>query len=123
MVVLTEPDPDVSDLRYIRSGTLGPGSAHPARPALPRGPQGLPLVKPPYSRMTAIDLKTGDHVWMVPTGIGATAIREHPALAGVTLPPLGGLGGVGGPANAADQKFTLRHRLGTASVPSCSEIT
>ena len=34
---------------------------------------------------------------MVPTGIGATAIREHPALAGVTLPPLGGLGGVGGP--------------------------
>ena len=97
MVVLTEPDPDVSDLRYIRSGTLGPGSAHPARPALPRGPQGLPLVKPPYSRMTAIDLKTGDHVWMVPTGIGATAIREHPALAGVTLPPLGGLGGVGGP--------------------------
>ena len=29
MAVLTEPDPDVSDLRYIRSGTLGPGSAHP----------------------------------------------------------------------------------------------
>ena len=96
MVVLTEPDPDVSNLQYVRSGTLGPESLHPARPAPPRGPQGLPLLKPPYSRMTAIDLNTGDHLWMVPTGAGATAIREHPALAGVALPPVGGQG-LGGP--------------------------
>jgi quinoprotein glucose dehydrogenase len=46
--------------------------------------------------MTAIDLNTGDHLWMVPTGAGAAAIREHPALAGVALPPLGGQG-MGGP--------------------------
>ena len=29
-------------------------------------PQGLPLLKPPYSRITAIDMNTGEHVWMVP---------------------------------------------------------
>src|SRR5580704_15509600 len=32
------------------------------------GPQGLPLVKPPWGRITAIDLNSGDHVWMVPNG-------------------------------------------------------
>ena len=34
------------------------------------GPQGLPLTKPPYSRITAIDLNTGEHEWMVPHGEG-----------------------------------------------------
>ena len=30
------------------------------------GPDGLPITKPPYGRMTAIDLNTGDHKWTVP---------------------------------------------------------
>ncbi|MEW6206742.1 MAG: pyrroloquinoline quinone-dependent dehydrogenase [Acidobacteriota bacterium] len=63
---------------------------------VPRGPQGLPLFKPPYTRMTAIDLNKGEHVWMTPIGIGASRIRNHPALKGVKLPPLGG-GGARGP--------------------------
>lgn len=37
-----------------------------ARP--PRHPAGIPLFKPPYSRITAIDLNTGEHLWMIPTG-------------------------------------------------------
>jgi len=53
------------------------------------GPQGLPLVKPPYGRITAIDLNTGDHVWMVPNGDGP---RDHPALKALNLPPLGNPG-------------------------------
>ena len=44
------------------------------------GPQGLPLVKPPYKRVTAIDLNTGDHAWMSPHGDGP---RNHPAPEGV----------------------------------------
>jgi quinoprotein glucose dehydrogenase len=36
------------------------------------GPAGLPLIKPPYSRITAIDLNTGQHLWMRPNGPGAT---------------------------------------------------
>jgi quinoprotein glucose dehydrogenase len=36
------------------------------------GPRDLPLMKPPYGRITAIDLNTGDHVWMRANGPGAT---------------------------------------------------
>lgn len=50
------------------------------------GPRGLPITKPPYGRITAIDLNTGDHRWMVPNGDGP---RDHPALKALNLPPLG----------------------------------
>jgi quinoprotein glucose dehydrogenase len=48
--------------------------------------QGVPLWKPPYGRITAIDLNTGDHRWMVPMGDLA---RSNPALKQLGLPPLG----------------------------------
>ena len=47
----------------------------------PQMPQGLPLLKPPYSRMTAIDMNTGEHAWMVPAGDGER-IRNHAAAEG-----------------------------------------
>ena len=62
----------------------------------PQMPQGLPLVKPPYSRMTAIDLNTGDHAWWVPTGNG-NRYRNHPLLRDLDLPPLGGDNAINGP--------------------------
>jgi quinoprotein glucose dehydrogenase len=52
----------------------------------PTGPQGLPLVKPPYGRITAINLHTGEHLWMRSVGEGP---REHSALRHLNLPPLG----------------------------------
>ena len=61
----------------------------------PTMPQGLPLLKPPYSRMTAIDLNAGDHAWMQPNGDG-DRYRDHPLLRDLDLPPLGGEGH-GGP--------------------------
>ncbi len=51
----------------------------------PRGPQGLPLYKPPYSRITAIDLNTGEHLWMIPVGETPDRIRNHPALEGIDV--------------------------------------
>jgi quinoprotein glucose dehydrogenase len=51
--------------------------------------QGLPLIKPPYSRITAINLDTGDFRWQVPFGATPNNIRNHPALKGLDLPPLG----------------------------------
>jgi quinoprotein glucose dehydrogenase len=48
--------------------------------------EGLSIFKPPYSRITAIDLNTGDHRWMAPVGDGP---RDHPLLKGLTVPPLG----------------------------------
>ena len=61
----------------------------------PTMPQGLPLLKPPYSRTTAIDLNAGEHAWMQPNGDG-DRYRNHPMLRDLDLPPLGGEGR-GGP--------------------------
>ena len=47
---------------------------------------GLPLVKPPYGRLTAIDMNRGEHVWMAANGDGP---RDHPLLRDLDLPPLG----------------------------------
>lgn len=51
-----------------------------------KGPQGLPITKPPYGRVTAISLQTGQHVWMQPMGEGP---RDHPALRNLHLCRLG----------------------------------
>ena len=59
-------------------------------------PQGLPLFKPPYSRMTAIDMNTGEHAWMVPLG-QRRSVRSHPLLKGLNLPPVGGDSNLSGP--------------------------
>ncbi len=53
------------------------------------GPQGLPLVKPPWGRITAIDLNSGEHVWMVPNGDTPDCVKNHPALQGIDIPPTG----------------------------------
>lgn len=57
-----------------------------------RGPRGLPLEKPPYSRITAIDLNTGEHLWMIPNGGTPRFIQQHPALKGIDIPPTGNIG-------------------------------
>jgi quinoprotein glucose dehydrogenase len=62
----------------------------------PTLPEGLPLFKPPYSRITAIDMNTGNHAWMIPAGNG-DRIRNNPRLKGLNLPPLGGDSNFSGP--------------------------
>ena len=57
--------------------------------------RGLPLVKPPYGELVAINMNTGDIAWRVPFG-DTPAIRAHPALAGLKLPDRLGASGVGG---------------------------
>ncbi|MDT8427418.1 MAG: PQQ-binding-like beta-propeller repeat protein [Pseudomonadales bacterium] len=80
-----------ADLRYMTdSGTTttgvtpaqyanGPGAGG------PRHPTGLPLWKPPYSRITAVDINTGEKLWMIPIGETPDRIRNHPALAGIDI--------------------------------------
>lgn len=50
--------------------------------------EGLPLTKPPYSRLTAIDLNTGEHKWMKPMGRWP-AIEGHPAFKDREMQPMG----------------------------------
>jgi quinoprotein glucose dehydrogenase len=82
----------VSEQEAALKGNLRMMQTPPRNPAT----QGLPLFKPPYSRMTAINMNTGDHVWMVPTGSGQR-IRSLPALKDLNLPPLGGDVSMSGP--------------------------
>ena len=71
-------DPEKTNLAYV-----------PGVRAYPPGPQGLPLLKPPYGRITAIDLNTGEIAWTVANGDGP---RDHPLLKALNLPPLGNPG-------------------------------
>ena len=58
-------------------------------------PSELAFIRPPYGTMTAIDLDSGNQRWQVTLG-DTPAIRDHPLLRGVALPPLGVAGAVGG---------------------------
>jgi quinoprotein glucose dehydrogenase len=68
---------DRSDIRYLFVNGEAPR------------PMGLPLVKPPYGRITAIDLNSGEHRWMAVNGDTPDDIKSNPALAGLTIPPTG----------------------------------
>ena len=70
-----EGNPDRTNLAYVKGGRQWIG-----------GPRGLPLFKPPYGRITAIDMNRGEIVWMTPNGDGP---RNHPAIRHLNLGPLG----------------------------------
>ena len=75
VIQLVKPDPTKSNLLYVRGGVQVP-------PTL----DGLPIVKPPYGRVTAINLNQGDTKWVAPVGDGP---RNHPLLKDLNLPALG----------------------------------
>ncbi len=81
-------DPGRSTMDYVGGGGRRRGAA--ARQGCGEiGPLGLPLVKPPWGRITAIDLNTGEHLWMIPNGDTPDCVRNHPALSGVDIPRTG----------------------------------
>ena len=82
VVKLVKPDAARSNFTYVRGGNFGLGSA-------PDGPKGLPLFKPPYGRITAINLNTGEHTWMVPNGDGARKRINDVIGNGIDVGPLG----------------------------------
>jgi quinoprotein glucose dehydrogenase len=54
-----------------------------------RGPDDLNMFKPPYSRITAIDMNTGEHLWYIPVGETPAAVLNHPQLKGMDIPNTG----------------------------------
>jgi quinoprotein glucose dehydrogenase len=57
--------------------------------------QGLPIVKPPYGVLSAINLDRGELMWSVAHGDTPDSIRNNPALKGLTIPKTGQTGAVG----------------------------
>ena len=51
--------------------------------------RGLPMYKPPYSKITAIDMNTGEHLWWIPVGDTPNNVLNSPALEGVDIPNTG----------------------------------
>ncbi len=80
-----------ADLRYMTDNGTTTTGVTPARYAngpgagAPRHPSGLPLWKPPYSRITAIDLNTGEILWYIPVGETPDRIKNNPAVAGIDI--------------------------------------
>ena len=83
-------DPERSDMNFIRGRSREIPAAEVALNV-----DGIPLVKPPWGRITAIDLKVGEILWQIPHGETPDNIRNHPLLAGVDLPRTGRVGRVG----------------------------
>jgi len=102
---LVPPPPNTApDVRYHqgtvlagarRSGGSGSGSAEAGGAVTALTVQGLPLVKPPYGQINAINLDTGDILWQVPHGETPDNIKNHPALKGLNVPRTGRTGNVG----------------------------
>ena len=112
---------DLSDMNYIqgdarsgarRTGGSGsaagggrsgdaPGAAAAAVPAAYEGAggglsvRGLPLLKPPYARISAIDLNKGEIRWQIAHGETPDTVRNNPALKGLTIPRTGRPGLIG----------------------------
>ncbi len=118
VALLPSPGPEFSDVRFVvgdaRTGVryiAGPGEnagadAPPPGPgaaslggesggATAPTPQGLPYLKPPYGRITAIDMKKGEFVWQIAHGETPDLVRDHPALKGVNIPRTGQSGAIG----------------------------
>ena len=93
-----DPDVDVAFSNNCPHGAAGqifagrPGATEIARSRL--GP--IPLIKPPYAHLTAIDLNEGEIAWRVPFGEGSRIVRSHPLLRGVDLPARLGTPGANG---------------------------
>jgi quinoprotein glucose dehydrogenase len=104
---LVPPTPGKSDMNFVR----GVASFEIARPPAPEGVapggegggqaggslsvQGLPLFKPPYGAITAINLDKGEIVWQVAHGETPDNVRNNPALKGITIPRTGRAGNIG----------------------------
>jgi quinoprotein glucose dehydrogenase len=99
---MTPPQAGKSDMNFIRG--LPPDLVQPAAPegVAPEGAaggslsvRGLPIFKPPYGAITAINLDKGEIVWQVAHGETPDNVRNNPALKGLNIPRTGRAGNVG----------------------------
>jgi quinoprotein glucose dehydrogenase len=92
---LAQGDGVKSDMLYVRGFASDPDDKS-GRPAFPNtNIQNLPLIKPPYGRITALDLNKGTLAWQIAHGDTPDNIKNHPALKGLDIPRTGRQGRIG----------------------------
>ena len=84
--LIPPPNPEMSDMRFVK-GTQTRGVGHGGLRDL--NVRGLPLVKPPYGRLSAINLDRGTILWQIAHGDTPDRVKNHPALAGIDIPRTG----------------------------------
>jgi quinoprotein glucose dehydrogenase len=77
--------------------------------------QGLPLLKPPYGVISAIDMNTGEMLWRIPHGETPDTVRDHPLLKGLNIPRTGRPGSVG---TLVTKTLLIAGESGTFTTPS-----
>ena len=99
---LLPPTEGQSDMLFGRGAARNPNPPAPAAGGAPGGGgggglnvRGLPLVKPPYATITAIDMNKGEQMWRIAHGDTSDAIKNNPALKGLTIPRTGRQGRIG----------------------------
>jgi quinoprotein glucose dehydrogenase len=80
---LVPGDPAQTEFAWVSGSRAAPGAAPPLRV------QGLPLVKPPYGSIVAIDMDRGEILWRIPNAETPDNVRNNPALKGLTIPRTG----------------------------------
>jgi quinoprotein glucose dehydrogenase len=122
---LVKPDPSRSDMNYID------GIATAQAPAAGRGRgaggggeeggggtltvHGLPLVKPPYGRITAYDMDKGEIAWQVAHGETPDEIKNNALLKGLNIPRTGQPGIIG---VLTTKSLVIAGEAGTSTTPS-----
>jgi quinoprotein glucose dehydrogenase len=101
-ISLTPPDEGRSDMLYVRGNARNPNPPAPAAPGAAPAPgagglnvRGLPLIKPPYGSITAIDMNKGELLWKIAHGETPDNVKNHPALKGLNIPRTGRTGRIG----------------------------
>src|SRR5229473_323625 len=120
-LALVPPAPNQSDMAYITGSAAprttgaggGGGGGEGAGPGLTV--QGLPLAKPPYATISAIDLNKGEILWQIAHGETPDNIRNHPALKGLNIPRTGRPGVFG---SLVTRTLVIAGERGTFTTPS-----
>jgi quinoprotein glucose dehydrogenase len=84
-----------SEFRPAERRVLAPSDPSRGPPKLALSVQGLPLLKPPYGRISAIDMKRGEILWQIAHGETPDDIKSHPLLKDLNLPRTGQAGSPG----------------------------
>jgi quinoprotein glucose dehydrogenase len=74
IATLTPANPKLTNYDYVRGTTT-----------VAPGPRGLPIARPPWSKITATDMNVGEHRWWKSIGPAPEEVRKHPALQGLKL--------------------------------------